>query len=516
MSDLNLEGKTFLSFLNNLERKVAPETMRTPEFNYWPIIRFALNYRRKMGTGYMKGSVAFSGATLVKNMLRGRFEIDFVGQAQDQLIKRSLNLERCDVMFLTREKQYAQMTDGTRVHPLIDGLREINEGPGAKSLTYVTGGPWTQGDRLFLDPLEVPAPGRFRPRQYLKPRDIFEYRLRLSILRKLEEVNLHIPASAAQLVVDPREILHRIEVTTLQFYHWMYLLKAIAPKVIFLSSFSGAHYVCAAARRLGIIVVDVQHGGMNPYHPIVCNWDNAPKEGYELLPDVFWCWNGRSASYIRFDAPAPHRAFIGGNPKTALEFQEYKDTVPAPLVKEQRNQIGKLRIMVALQYGGETLVRPHVKRAFEAQKDRFDWVFRLHPMGWDRVDEAVTELGLNREQLEADSRVPLHLQLPQMDLVLTNASTIVFEAREYGADAAVCSAIGAAVFDVLIEEGEILVAENDEQIAAVLDGLASRRSTAVPPADIAKQNLGLVQSRYAELLSEVGLDPDQPDNITLS
>lgn len=505
-----LEGKSFLSFLNDLENKVAPASMTTPEFNYWPIIRFAINYRRKMGRGYIDGDIAYNKTKLALNTRKCRFKIDFVRQLKQQSSKRELGLIPCDAMFLTRKLQYIQSMPGTLVHPLVDGLRKVTESLNVDSGSYVMGDPRTEGESWLVDAIQVPLPNPLLPRQYLTPRDAYEYWLRRSIVNNVKKVNKEIELSAPHLMVNAREILYRIEKTTQHYYHWIDTLREISPKIVFMSSFSGAHYVCAAARRLGITVVDIQHGGMNPYHPIVRKWDHAPLKGYQLLPDIFWCWSRRSASYIDFPQSTPHRAVVGGNPKAALEFIDSKAVDQPQDIESRPSSTAKLRILVALQYGVEPLLMPHVMQALIKHADRYDWVFRLHPMGWNRADEAIEKLNLERDKLEKDSRVPLHIQLPQMDLVLTNASTIIFEAKEYGVEAAVCSSIGAAIFDSQIAEGEIFLTETEAQLATLLDELETRR-TAVSPMPcngikMAKQNLELVRDQFAALISEAGID----------
>jgi hypothetical protein len=477
-SGTKLQGRAFIAFLNRLEAEIRPETCIYPDFNYWPVLRFAINYKRKMGRSFVARDLREIGQPLGA---LGRFlkapghhlrAVLGLGSSGGYPQGHFDALDPVDVLFVNRRTQYTRAWGGYVANPLTDGIRKLIGPVGPRCATYVDASPLEDGESYFVDTETLPEVLKTRPVRQIAPRDAREHRLRAQIIAKVSQVNALIAEEAPGLEINAFDVLQRIEVTSEYVDYWSHALDRLRPRVIFLSSFSGAHYICAAASKRGIPVVDVQHGGMNPYHPVAANWANVPDGGYELLPEIFWCWTERSASYIDFPGNTRHRAVVGGNPKAAVEGQYFDD--PLPGRPRASGDGGKPRILVALQYGAEDLMMPHVKQVYMETRDDFDWRFRLHPMGWSRKDEAVSVLGIDPARLEADSLQPLHRQLPTMDLLLTNASTIVFEAMEYGVPPAICSDMGASLYDALIEAGEVASVQTEDAVRQVLDAAKQR------------------------------------------
>src|SRR5690606_5654552 len=71
----------------------------------------------------------------------------------------------------------------------------------------------------------------------------------------------------------------------------------------------------AAARELGIRVVEVQHGKQGKQQAMYSGW-YIPADGYDMMPDVFWCWGQPSCDHILAgdDLRSKHRPMIGGFP----------------------------------------------------------------------------------------------------------------------------------------------------------------------------------------------------------
>lgn len=165
--------------------------------------------------------------------------------------------------------------------------------------------------------------------------------------------------------------------------------------------------------------------------------------------------------------------------------------------------------MVALQYGVDDLIKPHVLAAFEHTRDHVDWHFRLHPMGWERKDEALQVLGIDETVLVDSSRQPLQNQLPQMDLLLTNMSSIVREAVDIGVNAAVCTKQGAEFFDDLLQNGTVNHVVDEDAICACINNLDlsdATRSVVRNRADLAgKAAIAEVRACYDIVLKQCGI-----------
>jgi len=93
------------------------------------------------------------------------------------------------------------------------------------------------------------------------------------------------------------------------------LLHVARPRAVLVSCYYSmvGLALCLAARRQGVLSVDVQHG-VTARNPAYDGWSRFPDGGYSLLPDRFWTWS-------EADAEAPRRsslkAIVGGHPFAA-------------------------------------------------------------------------------------------------------------------------------------------------------------------------------------------------------
>ncbi|WP_282128592.1 hypothetical protein [Roseobacter litoralis] len=508
------EGGAFVSFLNNLEATISPASCTFYYFNYWPIIRFAINYKRKFGQPFLEGDVPELTADQVialQNVIEPRTRPT---NAHNWRQKRRLaRLPRSEVVFLNRKTLYDRPVPGMVSLTLLDGLRLIT-GVGDTALSLVDADPRVKGETFSQPTRVLPKSNKTKIVQLLNPRNRFELDSRDRILRSIRAVNDLIRIDGSGLEVNEWDVLSRIENTVRMMDFYGQILDRVQPRFIFLTSYSGAHYVCAAARKRGIKVVDVQHGSMHRHHFLASHWSNIPVDGYELLPDIFWCWSRRSANYVQFPGTQAHRAMIGGNPKAALESMMEPVTQISPAIASEASQsIGEpeknatRRVVVALQYGKDVLLPDHVIAAYEKTKGKVAWSFRLHPRGWNRLEELLQVLDIERKDVEAASKAPLKLILSEVDVVLTDASTIVHEAIEFGAAPGVWSRKGSVIFDDLIEGGSLkFVGDADQVVALVLHGSRNQNRAESFP-DTPSSQADLIRTEFRKLVGETIASP---------
>ena len=476
----SLEGKAFIKLLNAIEDRVSPAHCTYLHFNYWPIIRFMMNANRKNRGAPRKESaektqlkvvsprvrLGFCKAALKSRSIGASRLKDLKTQAQERNLQDHFShLPQADTLFLTRKGLYKTLPDGRVSERFCDGLRTLIGTQGTQ-MTLVDADPRKAGEQFFLETEVLNAPPIEKVVELRRPSCFAELWARDRIVKTVERVNAAIPEDHSYLRVDILDVLPRIMVTSQNLMFWRALLQHISPKVIYLTSFTGSPYICAAGKQLGIRVADIQHGGMNRNHPLVANWHKRPKSGYELLPDVFWCWDARSANYINAEKWPAHTAVVGGNPKTALEYTLF-GSLPKKSLKDSSERI-RPQILVGLQYGSDPLVEEHVKQAYLATRDTVEWRVRLHPLGWGFLDEVVSTFGISQDVVRTESEKPLHQVLPEIDLILCNASTIVHEGIAHGAAAATWSHKGAAIFDELVSSKKISVATDFVTLMNVL------------------------------------------------
>lgn len=505
-------GAAFIGLLNDIERQTGTARCVVHGLNIWPILRFEINYNRKIGRP--EAPIAFNerpwkaGLKIwrLRHWLASDVTVDAAQQAGFDA------LPQADVLFVNSAKQYLRTVPGHAIQPFTDGLRHL-VAPDAESaassqsrlshITLVNEDPRQTDETFLITPHILPLNRLKALHRLRKPKNHRDFTAQWRILRWVRAVNRILAQRAPDLCLDEGRILQKVERVFKNIHYFDLVLNTVRPKVIFLTSFTGAYHICAAGKRCGIPVIDIQHGGMHAHHPLAANWQNVPRKGYELLPDIFWCWSQRTADLITASLPPTHRAIVAGNPKAALERALLKDTAPAEATP------GRPQILVALQYGADDLVKPHVLDAYLRTRDEVDWHFRLHPMGWERKGEAIRILGIEADALVTASRMPLQNQLAKMDLLLTNMSTIVNDARDIGVPAAVCTDQGAAFFDDLLRSGAITHVGDVEEVLASIAGLdlsettrAGRHARAI---ELGQAAIAEIRSGYETIVTQCGL-----------
>ena len=499
------EGAEFVALLNQLETAISPASCTFSYFNYWPIIRFAINYKRKYGKPYFDRAIT-------------ELTADRVVALQDLVKPRTYpqtsphetglaHLPKSEVVFLNRKSQYQRLATGKVSQPFIDGLRRIAAVEDT-TLSLVDADPRGEGED-FTSPTQIlPKPKTAKIVRLLNPRNRFELQNRDQILKTVRTVNELIGIDGSGLELSEGDILYRIERTVRAMEFYGHVLDHVQPSIIFLSSYSGAHFVCAAARKRGIKVVDIQHGGMHRHHILASHWSNVPANGYELLPDIFWCWSQRSADYIQFPGTHAHRAIVGGNPKAGVEYMmEQATPTTSALGSNDRQPAGEAgqndvkRVLVALNYGNDILVPDHVMTAFEKTRGKIIWSFRLHPVGWNRLEELLRALGIERMDVEAVSKAPLNSVLSKVDVVLTDASTIVHEAIEFGVVPGVWSRKGALIFDDLIADGSLQFVGDTAQVMELIMHSSRQQRNAPSSLGAPSSQAELIRTAFRNLVS---------------
>ena len=54
-----------------------------------------------------------------------------------------------------------------------------------------------------------------------------------------------------------------------------------------------------SARRCNIEIENIQHGSQSKDHPAFGRWNAVQKDGYDLLPSMFSCWDKESVTILK-------------------------------------------------------------------------------------------------------------------------------------------------------------------------------------------------------------------------
>ena len=244
-------------------------------------------------------------------------------------------------------------------------------------------------------------------------------------------------------------------------------LETAAPRLAFVVSFyslEGMAFVFAC-RRLGIPVVDLQHGVQGELHPAYAGWAPPPTgDRHVLLPDWFWVWSAWEADVIaQWSAGSGHSAVVGGNPWMSIWqpgslWPGVKQALEGAAALRDR-ALGKPSVLITLQFGLDPSeqIEPLAKLIREAGSRLAVWV-RLHPAMLERREEIRARLSVEGQfELDACTDLPLQAVLSVSDVHLTHSSTAVIEAAQFGVRSVLTSPYGAELFASLLESGTAVV-----------------------------------------------------------
>ena len=145
---------------------------------------------------------------------------------------------------------------------------------------------------------------------------------------------------------------------------------------------------CMACNALGIKSIELQHGVISEEMPRYGKWFKVPDDGYEVLPNLFWCWNENDYKFIHKWSKDcnEHHVKKGGN----LFIKNYKNYLDneALLKNDELNKRAmshKKFVLYALQaeeWQSEWLLDKILNQDLDIL-----WGFRFHPSYYSKARE---------------------------------------------------------------------------------------------------------------------------------
>ncbi len=191
-----------------------------------------------------------------------------------------------------------------------------------------------------------------------------------------------------------------------------------------------------AARRLGIPVVDLQHGIQGRGHPCYAGWSPTTEERWAAFPDRFWVWGEWDAESLVASNPgaiAPEHVRVVGN-RWLSGWVDASDSRHAKAcARAERLVAGRRAVLVTLQEG-VSIREELVALMREAPRDWL-WLVRLHRRAKARPGPLQRELaratGRSVDALGATG-LPLYALMRSASAHVTAFSTCALEALAFG------------------------------------------------------------------------------------
>ncbi len=256
-------------------------------------------------------------------------------------------------------------------------------------------------------------------------------------------------------------------------------LRNIRPKVIIeICWYSNrAMALTMAARRLDIKTVDLQHGVQGKGHFAYSGWQKFPAQGYEVMPDLFWCWGQASVGDLMAYNPGlqdSDRFLIGGNPW----LNKWRPSVFEHRVSDPQRKT----VLVTLQHEVSGILLDGIRKSPKSWK----WMIRFHPARSpkDRESDCALFASTGHEGVEIDRKKNslLYKFLQECDVHITEASTCALEALPFGVSTVVLAdtaygRIGCFYFLSYIERDVMRVAHTADELLAMVLSMPRLAST---------------------------------------
>lgn len=475
-----------MDVVNEIEETTPVDQWIVDGIRVWPLLRCNLWFSLCMENGSNPHRTGWPGRVHRMGQWGGSTLKGWASYTRARVADRAQSQApaRVDAVFLSDGVSYSSVNGAWYerfCEPLMDRLRDL------------------RFSSLLLTPMHLYHTPRHAPSMWIQPHlDIISLSGILTnrkggasdaILPGLNECNSRLAARGlARLGSDPSALQWRVRRIRRYADFFGTILDVAQPSVVFMVSYywSGGMAMSLACRGRGIPTIDLQHGVQGALHGAYGRWRRIPRTGYELLPQIFWCWSEVEAKAIQeWNATVAdhHRPVLGGNPWLSEWMKEGTDLV-VPHDRRIRSLMGakaKRHILVTLQSGfTHQGVLADLLQAMRDSPDDWQWWVRLHPVDVDKrshVRGLLERSKVRNFTLEASTDLPLYALLRQMDVHVTHSSSTVLEAETFSVPSVLVSQYGVERYPEQIRSGWAVSASSSHQILAAVEEQLEKRNS---------------------------------------
>ena len=460
-----MESKQVLSILNEIENSVPVQSWNIEGIDIWPYVRFRLGsklFERKL---VEKGKRKF-----VERYLLGLFKYIPIFFKNILVAKMS---PTCDYLFVENGTHVSKHSN-SYYYIRTDPVRESLERKGKKCLTYVTG--YKFDNPSFAPNIQIQysmdiqylLTKLFRSREGVAKIEGYDY-----FEKFLKDRNLY------DEDFSERNIQKGVE--RILFYKDFFkrrLLK-LKPKAVFILCYYSTYGygLVRACKELKIPLIDIQHGIQGEYHYSYSGFEKVPKEGFNLLPDIFYVWGVEEENAICSWKNEGIQVFKGGNDYLNLWKESKNDFVKNTIqnIKKKYSLEKYSKIILFTVYPGIGHDKEIVKAIQNSPKDWF-WFVRHHPKSDTRSESIQQRIGDVECGFVVDDivSVPLFALIAVSDIHITERSSVVIECAEMGVQSIVTKEESKDLFKSQFDEKMVLFSNDTDDILRAI--LTSKRN----------------------------------------
>lgn len=449
MTDYRLYIKEFIL---DLESKIPVDTWRNDKIYIWPFLRREIYFSliRKFCSEQLpeleKEENHKNSSFSIQLWIKGKFN---VLSRILSFISFWLNLRKKDFVFLSAP-HFKETFEGKSFDRHFDPLIREKNLENRSVYLVLNSSSKKRGDTLELE--------------ILKQYQTFEL-----ILTRFRSKKNHFDDLKFQNFNDFQEILKkefkadfdRLEINSFiekrslrlktQIRFFKILFKQIKPKKILSACYYYSDFyeaAIAAANRLGIPTIELQHGSIVSEHMCYAEWKKIPISGFSTLPRTFWCWDSFTYEIMNkwtFKSNF-HNSLIFGHPWVSFwnnrdEYSLKENYILYTLQPEPEYKFEHLFPIGLVNYMKSKSIK---------------WIIRMHPrqkVSKVSFENYLVKQGVSNFILNAVDDSPLPISMSGCIFHVTQSSGCIHEAVLFNKKTVLLNQIGGNYFKSIIENG---------------------------------------------------------------
>jgi len=225
------------------------------------------------------------------------------------------------------------------------------------------------------------------------------------------------------------------------------VLQKIQPKKVLILCYYSDDVMAlvAAANKLGIETIEMQHGPQTSIHLAYGSWTTVPEKGYDMLPRTYWCWDSYSKNVLDewVKASPLYNSRVIGNPW--VDYWKNKE----------ENYPNSNYILYTLQPNPLTLDQLFDNKLIDFIKEQpYIWFIRLHPRQLEELNSIRLLLEnkgvLHKVNIDNATNDALPQLLANAKIHITHFSGTAIESSFFGKKTILLNPIGLTSFPNLI------------------------------------------------------------------
>ncbi|MGH9642566.1 MAG: hypothetical protein ACRD3Q_09075, partial [Terriglobales bacterium] len=255
------------------------------------------------------------------------------------------------------------------------------------------------------------------------------------------------------------------------FERW---LRRARPGLIVLDNWCNGPLFAAAlaAHRLGIPVMDLQHGIQEHTHSYYHFWHRAPPGGWPGRPDIFWVWGARTETLFHETNRIYQEIVRGGSPWIRRWLSNTDPHLETARLEVRRLLEGYSRsILVTLTCPASRCLR-YLKDTIAKSPRNWIWLVRSHPremIDRQRIEQELGCIARVTVRCHNATEWQLYALLLEVDLHVSVESTCANEALAFGKPTIFISETGLMNFREFVDAGVMFYAERPEDFYDAAD-----------------------------------------------